>query len=593
MQDALKVLFGQRLPAPIEGALHKLLVLDRFESLYKTVGDDCGGRSFVGRFLDMMNVRTAVCDSDLELVPKKGPVVAVANHPFGLVEGAVLAAFLGAIRPDVKVLANRLLETLPEARKYCIFVDPFGGEQALPVNLRGLKSAIAWLQQGALLAVFPAGEVAHLDLREGAVVDPEWNRNIARLIRLTNATVLPIYFAGSNSSLFQLLGFLHPRVRTALLARELLNKHDHTIELRIGRPIGTAKLKTFQDDLAMTRYLRHRTYLLQNREASKPAKRLIAKTLPAPGPSSDQLTREVNLLTPDRTLVETDEFSVLLGKADELPGVLMEIGRLREIAFRQAGEGTGREIDLDSFDKYYWHLFVWNRVRHELVGAYRLGPSDEILARMGSRGLYTSQLFAWKPSFLDRIQPALELGRSFVRLEYQKTFAPLLLLWRGIGEFLVRNPRYKILFGPVSISRDYNSASRQLMVNFLSSHHQCSALAPLVKARNPFRVKPSRETHELITSAVWDIEELSALIADIETDRKGVPILLKQYLKLGGELVAFNVDRNFSDALDGLVVVDLRKTDQRVLQRYMGADGAAAFLAAGPLSDRVLTRGCR
>ena len=573
------MLFGDKLPAPIQGALGKLLLLDRFNELYDEVRRKSGGQSFVERFLETMHVRPTVSGADLQLVPKSGPVVAVANHPFGLVEGAVLAAMLGAVRADVKILANHLLASLPEARKYCIFVDPFGEADSIRMNLSGLKSSIAWLRQGGLLGVFPAGEVSHLNLKERAVVDPEWNHNIARLIRLTGATVLPVYFLGANSALFQLLGFLHPRVRTALLAHELLNKHDRPIKLRIGKPIGPEKVRSFQDDVALTRYLRHRTYLLKNREPVKPARRFAMEAPAALAGGAESMAREVGQLGKDRVLAESGEFQVLLGKAVEMPSVLEEIGRLREIAFRTVGEGTGESVDLDSFDHYYWHLFVWNWTTREVVSAYRLGPSDEIVERRGPGGLYTNQLFAWKSPFLERIQPALELGRSFVRVEYQKTFAPLLLLWRGIGQFLVRNPKYRVLFGPVSISADYTRASRQLMVGFLNTYHQAPDLARLVAARNPFRVIPSMRTHELVSTAVWDIEELSALIADIEIDRKGVPILLKQYLKLGGELVAFNVDRNFSNALDGLIVVDLHKTDPRVLQRYMGPEGATSYLS--------------
>ncbi len=570
------MLLGQKLPAPIGGALEKLLVLDRFNQLFEQLRGSSDGRPILERFLETLHVAPIVARADLESVPKDGPVVAVANHPFGLVEGAVLAALLGAVRPDVKILANHLLANLPDAEKYCIFVDPFGDPDAIRANLSGLKSSIAWLRQGGLLGVFPAGEVAHLNLKERAVIDPEWNQNVARLVRLTGASVLPIYFVGANSVAFQLLGFLHPRIRTALLPHELLNKHHRGIELRIGKPIGPAKLRSFQDDVALTRYLRHRTYLLQNREAPKSVRRLPVET-PAAGGLSHLMAAEVAGLGPDRVLAESAELSVVLGKAHEIPNTLKEIGRLREIAFRHAGEGTGQSVDLDSFDDYYLHLFLWNPAGREVVGAYRLGPSDEIVPRMGPNGLYTSQLFAWKPSFLERIQPALELGRSFVRVEYQKTFAPLLLLWRGIGQFLVRNPRYRVLFGPVSISADYTTASRQLMVKFLNTYHQASHLTPLVRARNPFRVKPSVQTHELVSTALWNIEDLSALIADLETDRKGVPILLKQYLKLGGELVAFNVDRNFANALDGLIVVDLEKTDARLLERYLGTAGAAAF----------------
>jgi putative hemolysin len=382
---------------------------------------------------------------------------------------------------------------------------------------------------------------------------------------------------GINSFTFQLLGLLHPRMRTALLAHEFLNKSNRDIELRIGTPISPAKVRRYQDDLALIRYLRHRTYLLQSRDTRQP-RRLATEKL-APGNNREELIAEIAKLSRDQILVETEEFLVLLAKAPQIPSLLHEIGRLREITFRQAGEGTGRAIDLDQFDDHYWHLFLWSKVEQEIAGAYRLGPSDEIVKRMGVRGIYTSQLFAWTPSFLERISPALELGRSFVRPEYQKSYSPLLLLWRGIGQFLVRNPRYKVLFGPVSISTDYGSASRQLMVQFLSAHRGSPELARLVRARNPFRIRPSRVAEELAKEPADDVEELSTLVADIELDRKGVPILLKQYLKLGGELVAFNVDRKFANALDGLIVVDLRKTDIRLVERYLGREGAAAFLA--------------
>lgn len=579
MRDALATLLGQRLPAPVEGAIEKLLRLDQFDRFY-TNPAAADSRSIAERSLALLNVRPQVADLDLARIPKQGPVVAVANHPFGLIEGAILAALLPSVRQDAKIMANHLLATIPEADESCIFVDPFGGGGAPRFNHKGLKEAIAWVKQGGMLAVFPAGEVAHLNLKERSIIDPEWSRSIARLIRTTGAAVVPMYFVGANSAMFQLLGFIHPRVRTALLAHEFFNKHNQTIQLRIGCSITPAKIRAYQDDVSLIRYLRHRTYLLQDREPPKQVRSASAAAEPAARVLDELLAGEVAKLAPERTLLRTGDFAVLLAKANEIPNVLNEIGRLREITFRQIGEGTGNAIDLDRFDEYYWHLFVWNRTKPELVGAYRLGPSEEILPPFGAKGFYINQLFQWKRSFLDRISPALELGRSFVRPEYQRSYAPLLLLWKGIGQFLVRNPQYKLLFGPVSISNGYTPAARHLMVRFLSAYRQSPELAPLVRARNPFRQRPSKLADELIGATIWDVEELSALIADVETDGKGVPVLLKQYLKLGGELVAFHVDRKFSNTLDSLIVVDLRKTDLRVLERYMGKKAAAQFLSS-------------
>lgn len=568
MREALTLLFGQKLPTPVEDTLERLLVLDRFTDLCEHVRQNAGSDGFIERLLAVLNVSPVISAADLALVPKQGPVVAVANHPFGLLEGAILAAVLTTIRPDVKIMTNQLLSAVPEARRYCIFVDPFGGPKAARANQRAMRDSIAWLNQGRLLAVFPAGEVAHLSLKERAITDPEWNRNIAGLIRCTRAAVLPIYFVGANAAAFQVLGLLHARVRTALLVHELLNKSNRKVELRVGQPISPAKTIRYQDDVALIRYLRHRTFLLENRGAA--GARPEIREAPACRGPAEQMAAEVNALSPDRTLMETQQFQVLYAKAPEIPRVLHELGRLREIAFRRVGEGTGQAIDLDTFDSHYWQLFVWNPVMREVVGAYRLAQADEVVKRMGVKGLYTHQLFEWKSSFLDRINPALELGRSFVRPEYQRTPAPLLLLWRGIGQFLIRNPRYRMLFGPVSISADYNQTSRQLIARFLKAYHRSPELANMVSPRHPFPEHPSVLEQELIRTTMSDIEELSALVTDIDPERKGVPVLLRQYLKLGAEVVAFNVDPKFSNALDALIVLDLQKVPQHLLQRYLG-----------------------
>jgi putative hemolysin len=397
MRDALATLFGQKLPAPVEGAIEKLLRLDRLDRLWEDVpGAD--NRLIADHPLALLNVRPQVSERDLALIPRQGPVVVVANHPFGLIEGAILPSILLSVRPDVKVMANHLLASMPETNRLCIYVDPYGGGQAARSNRKGLKDAIAWLKQGGLLTVFPAGEVSQLNLKERSITDPEWNHHVAGLIRITGATVLPTYLLGGNSAWFHLLGCLHPRVRTALLPHEFFNKHNRNIEVRIGSPITPAKIRAYQDDVALIRYLRRRTYLLENREAAKQFS--IAKAEPpAAGVLGELLAGEVTKLAPHRTLVETDDFSVLLAKAREIPNVLHEIGRLREVTFRQVGEGTGKPIDLDRFDDHYWHMFVWNRHANEVVGAYRLGPSDEILARFGPKGFYTSQLFQWKRTY--------------------------------------------------------------------------------------------------------------------------------------------------------------------------------------------------
>jgi putative hemolysin len=288
---------------------------------------------------------------------------------------------------------------------------------------------------------------------------------------------------------------------------------------------------------------------------------------------------EVDALPEDQRLIDRGRFHVYCARTGQIPRALQEIGRLRELTFRAVGEGTGRCADIDLFDAFYLHLFVWDAHAGAIAGAYRLGLVDEILARHGKRGLYTHSLFKYRPGVLEALGPAIELGRSFVRAEYQRSFAPLMLLWAGIGRFVERSPQYAVLFGPVSISARYAPASRRLLVEYLWAHRAHPRLAGEVRPRRPFRAGARTGPLSAAPAAPESLDELSRQIAQIEPDGKGVPVLLRQYLQLGGRVVGFNLDPDFADALDGLILVDLREVEEAVLTRYMGERGAAAFRA--------------
>jgi putative hemolysin len=568
--------------AMLEGPVERLLLFPHLNQAYADVQRMTDQRQFFDKALERLNVRYEISDSDLErLNVPSGPVILLANHPFGGLEGIILASLLRSIRCDVKFMANYLLERIPEMRELLISVDPFGRPSSHSRNVGPLRQSIRWVKGGGMLVLFPAGEVSHFDPLRGAV-DPPWNRNIAKLIRMTEAPVLPLYFGGTNSMLFHAAGVVHPALRTALLPAELLNKGKKIIRLTAGRLIPHDHLKAFTSDEEMTGHLRTRTYILGQRserpQASTPERISAAGPVPATR-RRDLLSVEIERLRPDQFLAENGELAAVLARADEIPSVLFEIGRLREITFRAAGEGTGREIDLDRFDDFYEHLFIWNRKAREVVGAYRIGRTDEIVRDHGICGLYTRTLFAYKSAFLHALGPSLELGRSFVRPEYQKNYAPLLLLWKGIGRLILRDLRNRTLFGPVSISDEYQNLSRHVMVRFLQNHCLRRDLASLVKPRHPFRSRSSRLLGKReLEQALRNLDSVSDIVADIEQDGKGIPVLLKQYLKLGGSIVGFNIDPAFGNALDGLVVVDLVKTEPKVLERYLGKDGAAMFL---------------
>lgn len=554
----------------VRPVLEHVLGFRELNSIYSRIQLAPNDLSYFHAILRSMRVRVECTADELRHIPQSGPVVAVANHPFGGVEGIVLGALLHERREDTRIMANYLLGRITELRNSFVFVDPFGGSSAQRSNLRPLREALQWLQSGGALGVFPAGEVAHCSLQTRTVEEGHWSGTVARLATSSDAQIVPVWFDGANSMLFQTAGLLHPRLRTAMLIREFVSMQQRTISVRIGSPIAARSLKRLGSDADIAEYLRTRTLMLGNpTPAVVVPPRATAVVLP---PKARLMDEEIGALPPQSVLVECGEFVVYDASAEAIPNVLHEIGRLREITFRATGEGTGRSIDLDKFDKYYRHIFVWNRQKREVVGAYRLGQSDVILRFFGKKGLYTNTLFELDDALVERMQPALEMGRSFVRAEYQKAFQPLLLLWKGIGAFIVRNPQYRTLFGPVSIAASYQPLSRRLIASFLRHHHYLTNEARFVQPRRPFDFPESN----LCSMALHD---LSALVLDIEGGEKCIPILLKHYLKLGGKLLGFNVDPKFNDALDGLIVVDLAETDIKVLERYMGSDGVSAFLS--------------
>ena len=521
--------------------------------------------------------------ADVDRIPATGGVVVTANHPFGGLDGLLAIAGIGRRRRDLRILANAELARIEELRALIIPVDPFGGPKAARANVAGLRQALRWMEGGGALLVFPAGEVSHLHLRSAAITDPPWSATAARLVRLAGTPVVPLHIAGANSVLFQIAGLVHPRLRTLLLPAELANKAGARVQARIGQTIAPARYRGIESDEHLASYLRLRTYALRvepepsyggptaaGHVAGRGVEPIAAEVEP------ERVAREVEALPDASLLASAGNLRVHIASATEIPWTLQELGRLRELTFRAVGEGTGRSSDIDLFDDYYEHLVLWDTEERRIAGGYRLGRTDLIWRRFGRRGLYTSTLFEYGDLFLGLLGPALELGRSFVRVEYQRSFAALMLLWKGIAEYVGRNPRYCRLIGPVSISNDYQPLSRELQVAFLSNR-LLDPLMASVRPKRAFRGRLSLRSVGLASRWPADIDELSRLVAGVEPDGKGAPVLLRQYLRLGGRVLGFRIDPDFGNALDCLMLVDLRRTEPKVLRKYMSESAWARF----------------
>ena len=558
------------------------LGLKKLEHLYTTqVEGTYSSSEFLPLVLDMFQVGYQVSHGVVDSIPKTGPSVVVANHPFGGIEGVALADLLLKHRPDVKVLTNEILRRIPELRDIFIGVDVLS-KNARDKNRQAVEEARQWVEDGHQLLIFPSGEVSSYDFKLKKIIDPKWRNTAATIARTANASVTPVFIEGANGWFFQGLGVIHPILRTLRLIRELINKKGDTISFRIGKTISSSDLAGMDSHSTATNYLRLNTYLLSTQNSdeiqTKPLSiDSVREEIADPAPKHS-LSEEVAALPDNCLLINKGDMQVYCAAANQLPRVLLEIGRLREVTFRQVGEGSGKAVDLDQYDDYYLHLFLWNKNTSEVVGAYRIGQVDRILQNNGIHGIYTRSLFRYHANFLHKLGCSLEMGRSFVRPEYQKSLSALMLLWKGIGAYVAANPKYRVLFGPVSISSDYSEVSRQLMAGCLGINNSDQAMAELVRPTTPLKNKGQFWSVDDL-QGLQNIEQLSSMVQQIEKDNKGIPVLLKQYLKLSGELAAFNVDPDFNDALDGLIIVDLLRVNERTLSKYMGAREARQFNA--------------
>lgn len=523
--------------------------------------------AFVRYALNALQIGYRLNAGSLDDIPASGPLLIVANHPYGAAEGLALADLLLQKRADVRLLANTLLCALPELAPLVVPVDVFKSG----VNGGSIRSAMRHLKNGGALIVFPAGEVSRVDWQARQISDPPWSPTVALLARRSGARVLPLFVEGRPRLRSLAAGTLNARLRTVMLPRDLLALRGSTLGLRIGAVVDPRELARIPE-AAQTDFLRVLTYSLGvDREPADPAGPRVLAPL-APRCEAQLLADEVATLARFRLLV-AGQFELYLTPAAQMPRLLDEIGRLREASFRLLQEGSGLARDLDRFDPHYQHLLLWHPQQREIVGAYRFGFTDAIVAQHGVEGLYTRTLFRYDARLIVQTGPAVELGRSFVAPAWQKSFQPLRLLWGGIAAVLARQPEIRYLFGPVSISPSYSLEARRLIAETLSAHHADRALAELIEPLHPLPERRRPAEHRNVISALADPRLLSRVISRIGNG-PGLPVLLRHYLELNGRFAGFNVDESFGGTLDGLVFVSVAGIPPRMLEHFMSVGSA-------------------
>lgn len=564
-QPPLKFFGGQA----FTGFLMHLLRMKKVNKLYTELASE-KGLIFIDKLIETLDIRFEFDVNQLKKIPANGPFITISNHPYGGLDGILLIKLLSEVRPDVKILANSFLQKIEPLQDFFIGIQPFDKNNS---DRSGLKQVISHLRNNGVLGVFPAGEASGYDQYYN-VADKEWEFMVIKLIKKANVPVVPIYFSGSNSRFYHILGMINPVLSSIKLPSEFFKKKKN-VSIRIGSVIKAAELNQFSDIHQAGRFLRAKTYCLgasQQLEVRKffqiPSfikKENIEAIIPAIDVA--KMLNEIKNIKDDALLFDVKNYSVYCAPSKLIPEILNEIGRLREITFRQVGEGTNKSVDLDEYDLYYNHLFIWDNETNCIVGAYRIGMGDDIVKQFGLHGFYIKSLFKIHPKITRTLSESLELGRSFVVQEYQRKPLPLFLLWKGILYFLLKNPKYRYLTGPVSISNNYSTASKESIIKFITTYYFNNDLARYIRPRKGYRfVSQNENINMLLDHAGHDLNKFDRMIGDIDKVNNGIPVLLKKYLSLNAKILAFNVDPNFNNCLDGLIMLDIYDVPQETIE---------------------------
>ena len=533
---------------------------------------------FLNALLDEFKIKFEIPEEDLKRLPKSGAYVTISNHPLGGIDGILLLKLMLEQRPDFKIIANFLLHRIEPLKPYVMPVNPFENKKDIKSSIAGFKSAISHLRDGHPLGVFPAGEVSSYK-DDKLIIDKPWEEAAMKLIKKAEVPVVPIYFHAKNSRLFYQLSRLSDTLRTAKLPSELLTQKHRVIKVRIGNPIKVTAQKEHESLADFTEFLRKKTYMLANSfeknsllkdipqklKVTKEPKKIVTEI------SSELIEEEIlRLREKDRRLLQSKNYEVYLAPAQEIPNILQEIGRLREITFRAIGEGTNEAIDLDKFDRYYYHMFLWDSAKNTLAGAYRMGLGSKIYKEYGIDGFYLQDLFRFEPELHKMMSESIEMGRAFITKEYQQKPMPLFLLWKGIVHTTLRFPEHKYLIGGVSISNQFSNFSKSLMIEFMKSHYYDPYVAQYIRPKKEWKVKLKDADKEFVfDESKADLNKFDKLIDEVEPGALRLPVLIKKYIKQNAKVVAFNVDPLFNNAIDGLMYIRISDLPESTVKPVM------------------------
>ena len=569
---------------PVASALMSITKINEVNKLYDILKDKTG-KDFFDSFVRERDLKYIVFEEDLAKIPKTGPFILVSNHPLGAIDGILMTKILSEIRPDFKVMGNFLLSKIKPMDPFVISVNPFEERKDAFSSSGGMRETFRHLSEGGCLGIFPAGEVSNKNNEYGEILDRPWGKTALKIIKKAKVPVVPMYFHATNSKVFYNISKLHPDLQTLMLPTEMMRKRDKPIRIRIGKPISVKQMEEEETLEELGDYLYNKVYMLKsyyerrksiteklklpNMSLKNPLQKQnnIVQNIIDATPTED-IENEINTLkqTENKKLFSHGDYDVFFTKSEEIPSIMREIGRQRELTFRAIGEGTNLPFDLDEYDNHYHHLFLWDNADKKLVGAYRMALGSEVMKKHGIDGFYTSSLFEYDPELQPFFRKVIEMGRAYISTEYQQKPLPLFLLWRGIVHVCLRNPEHKFLMGGVSISDKFSEFSKSLMIEFMRSNYYDSAVAQYIHPKKEFKVKlKDRDKHLFFDEVESDLNKLDKIIDDLEPEMR-LPVLIKKYIKQNAKVISFNVDPSFNDAIDGLMYIRISELPESTIK---------------------------
>ena len=522
-----------------------------------------GSFEFVENALEELKFSYTIADKYIENIPSSGRVVIVSNHPLGGLDALCLIKLVSTVRKDVKIIANDFLNTLTPLKPILLDINNFKNQQAKS----SINKIYESLNNEEAVIIFPSGEVSRAT--PVGVRDKVWHKGFLKFAKRSNSPILPVFVGGKNSKTFYSVSTVNKKLSMLLLSHEMFKQKNKTIEIIAGELIPNENIapKGIEQNKLISLYKKH-LYSLKKGISYFETQKAIAQAEDRRDIKKELKKSELLGMTRDNKKIYLYEWS------QNSSSVLNEIGRLREISFRKVGEGVNQKRDIDKYDRYYKHIILWDDEDLEIVGAYRIGVSEDIIKKHGVEALYTSTLFTYNENFEKYLKNSIELGRSFVQPKYWGSRA-LDYLWQGIGAYLKNNPEIKYMYGPVSLSQNYPKVAKDMIIYFYNAYFTDSK--NLTEAKLPYKMTLDDEYMKKFLSELsfqnykQDFILLKKALGFLGLS---VPTLYKQYADLcedgGIKFSSYNIDEDFADCVDSFILVRVDKIKEKQRARYFG-----------------------